>query len=77
MNFSIINQIFRFIDARDFINEIKYKYYRYNNFYLYNEYLNHIIANCFLRRIVEKRIILFRSINVSFVTLNIANAKNV
>ena len=77
INLFVIDLIFRFIDFCDFINKTKRKRYRDNNFYFYNKYINHVIVNYFLKRIVEKCKALFRLINVFFATLNILDSKNV
>ena len=77
INLFIIDQISHLIDFYDFINKIKRKRYRDNNIYLYNEYINHVIVNCLLKRIIKKRKILFRSINAFLATSNTFDSKNI
>ena len=77
MNLFIIDQISRLIDSRDLINEAKRKRRRDNNLYLYDEYTDHVVVNCFLKRTAEKRKALFRLINVFLAISSILNSRNV
>ena len=77
INLFIIDQISRFINFRNFINKTKRKRFRDNNFYFYDDYINHIIVNYFLKKIVEKRKTLFRSINAFFYNFKRFRSKNV
>ena len=77
INLFIIDQISHSVDFCDFINKMKRKCYYNNNFYFYNEYINYVVVNYFLKRIVEKSKILFYLINVFIAISNIFDLKNI
>ena len=77
INLFIIDQISYFVDFYNLINKAKRKRRRDNNLYFYDKCISHVVVNCLLKRIVEKRKVLFRSMNVFLTISNIFDLKNI